>query len=146
MINKLSFQKIYETTKKEYPNRKIITVFGCPGSKAKSRRKDLGVESGINSDYIYITADDPAFEDVVDISNEVAEYIKKYNKNYTIIEDREEAIKEAVKFLLNQDDSYILLILGKGNEDRQKVKGTLQEYISDAVCIENCIKEYEKKL
>ena len=142
--NKLSFEKIYETTKKEYPSRKIVTIFGCPGSKAKSRRKDLGIESGKNSDYIYLTADDPAYEEVVDISNEVAEYIKKYNKNYTIIEDRETSIKEAVKFILNQKDSYILLILGKGNEDRQKVKGGLQEYLSDAVCIKNCIREYEK--
>ena len=143
--NKLSFEKIYETTKKEYPERKIITVFGCPGSKAQSRRKDLGTLAGINSDKIYITADDPAYEKVIDISNEIAEYVKINNNNYEIIEDREEAIKNAAKFVLSQNESYILLILGKGCENRQKVEGKTEEYISDSICITRCIKEYENK-
>lgn len=143
--NKLSFEKIYETTKKEYPERKIITVFGCPGSKAQSRRKDLGTISGINSDKIYLTADDPAYEKVIDICNEVVEYIKVNNNNYEVVEDREEAIKNAVSYVLSQNGNYIILILGKGNEDRQKVKGKTEEYISDSVCISKCIKEYESK-
>ncbi len=29
--NKLSFEKLYESTKQEYPDKKIVTVFGCPG-------------------------------------------------------------------------------------------------------------------
>lgn len=143
--NKLSFEKIYETTRKEYPERKIITVFGCPGGKAQSRRKDLGTLAGINSDKIYITADDPAYENIIDISNEIAEYVKLNSKNYEIIEDREEAIKGAVEFVLSQNESYILLILGKGNENRQKVSGKTEEYISDSLCIKKCIEEYESK-
>ena len=141
--NKLSFEKIYETIRKEYPERKIITVFGCPGSKAQSRRKDLGTLAGINSDKIYITADDPAYEKVIDISNEIVQYVKLNNNNYEIIEDREESIKNAVKFILSENDSYILLILGKGSENRQKVNGKAQEYISDSICITKCIEEYE---
>lgn len=144
--NRLSFEKIYETTKKEYPERKIITVFGCPGSKAQTRRKDLGIISGINSDKIYITADDPAYESVIDICSEIASYIKLNNNNYEIVEDREKAIKKAVEYIIKERNSYILLILGKGNEDRQKVNGKTVEYISDAVCINNCINEYENIL
>lgn len=143
--NKLSFEKVYETARKEYKDRKIITIFGCPGSKAKSRRKDLGTLSGLNSDKIYITADDPAYENVIDICNEVVEYVKPNNVNYEIVEDREEAIKKAVSFVENSIDDYIILILGKGNEDRQKVNGKLEEYISDSVCIKECINEYENK-
>ena len=143
--NKLSFEKVYETTKKEYPERKIITIFGCPGNKAKSRRKDLGEVSGINSDKIYLTADDPAYENIIDICNEVAKYINLNNSNYEIIEDREETIKKAVEFVLLQSESYILLILGKGNENRQKVEGKTIPYISDSVCIKECIAKYECK-
>ena len=39
--NRLSF-KLYETVKTEFPGMKIVTVFGCPGSKAYVRRRDLG--------------------------------------------------------------------------------------------------------
>lgn len=111
--NQLSFQKVYETVKKEYPERKIITVFGCPGSKAYTRRKDLGNLSGKYSDQVILTADDPGYEQIKDICNEIAQYIQPYHKNYYIVEDRAEAIKQAVEFILNQQDRYILLILRK---------------------------------
>ena len=142
--NKLSFEKIFETVKKEYPERKIATVFGCPGSKAYSRRKDLGTVAGLNSDYIVITADDPAYENVNDISLQVLSYVKENNNNYKLVEDREDAIKEAIEYILKSNESYILLLLGKGNETRQKVNGKLEEYISDSVCLKKYIKEYEK--
>jgi UDP-N-acetylmuramoyl-L-alanyl-D-glutamate--2,6-diaminopimelate ligase len=109
--NKLSFEKMYETIKYEYPERKILTVFGCPGNKAYSRRKDLGIISGNNSDKIILTADDPGYEKVIDICNEIASYIKLHNSNFDIIEDRKEAVKEAINYVLMQKDSYILLIL-----------------------------------
>ncbi len=120
--NKLSFEKLYESTKSEYPDRKIITVFGCPGKKAFLRRKDLGLLAGKNSDKIYITAEDPGMEPVLDISKEIAKYVEEYTKNYEIIEDRGEAIKEAVKTAKEDIQKTIILITGKGNETRQKIR------------------------
>lgn len=66
--NKLSFEKLYESTIKEYPDRKIVTVFGCPGGHAIIRRRDLGVLSGLNSDITYLTAEDPGMEKTEDIA------------------------------------------------------------------------------
>lgn len=120
--NKLSFEKLYESTKSEYPDRKIITVFGCPGKKALLRRKDLGLLAGKNSDKIYITAEDPGLESVLDISKDIAQYVEEYTKNYEIIEDRGEAIKEAVKTATKNQENTIILITGKGNETRQKIR------------------------
>lgn len=120
--NKLSFEKLYESTKSEYPDRKIITVFGCPGKKSFLRRKDLGLLAGENSDKIYITAEDPGMEPVLDISKEIAKYVEEYTKNYEIIEDRGEAIKEAVKTAKEDIQKTIILITGKGNETRQKIR------------------------
>ena len=37
--NKLSFEKLYESTKQEYPNKNIITVFGCPGRQSTTSQK-----------------------------------------------------------------------------------------------------------
>lgn len=143
--NKLSFEKIFETTRKEYPDKKIIAVFGCPGNKAQIRRKDLGEVAGKNASYIYITEDDPAFESVMQISKEVEKYVKEYTTNYEIIEDREEAIKKAVNKVLNSNEKYIILLLGKGNETSQKVGRKLAPYLGDSEVIKACINEYENK-
>ncbi len=40
--NRLSFETLFQSVREEYPGRRIITVFGCPGYKAYDRRKDLG--------------------------------------------------------------------------------------------------------
>lgn len=141
--NKLSFEKIYETVKKEYKDRVIITVFGCPGGKAQIRRKNLGEVAGKNSDRIYITADDPGNEEVTKISNEIEKYLKKYTLNYEKIEDRQEAIKRAVEYAKNLKEKSILLILGKGNDNTQKVSNGYVPYKSDLIQIKEYFDEYD---
>jgi len=137
--NKLSFLKLFESIKTEFPNKKIITVFGCPGGKAHTRRKDLGLISGIHSEKVFLTADDPGNENVIDICEEIAQYVKVNNDNYLIIEDRETAIKSAIQDL---DDNSILIVAGKGIEKTQKVGNGAVEYISDPICVNKYIKEY----
>ena len=83
--------------------------------------------------------------DKIKFSNEIAKYLSKYNKNYTIIEDRSIAIKEAVEFVKASKDKYIILMLGKGNEKTQKVGNSLVPYKSDMINILECIDEYEKE-
>ena len=39
--NRLSFEKLFLSVKEEYPGRRVVIVFGCPGKKALDRRKDL---------------------------------------------------------------------------------------------------------
>ncbi len=139
--NKLSFEKLYESVKNEYPDKKIITVFGCPGGKAEIRRHDLGLLSGLNSEITYLTAEDPGPEDVTKICEEIAGYVKESGGAYKIIEDRETAIKRAI---LDNIDA-VILITGKGNETRQKY-GT--EYLpckTDTECLLEAFQEYEKE-
>ena len=87
--NKLSFEKLYESTIKEYPDRKIVTVFGCPGGHAIIRRRDLGVLSGLNSDITYLTAEDPGMEKTEDICEEIAGYVKKLEENTKLLKIEE---------------------------------------------------------
>ena len=140
--NKLSFEKLYESTKQEYPNKKIVTVFGCPGGKAQLRRKDLGRLSGIHSDISYLTAEDPGPEDTVDICKEIASHIIKEHGNYKIIEDRGQAIKDAI---LENPDS-VILITGKGNETRQKYGTQYLPCLTDTEYALEALKEYDKKI
>ena len=142
--NKLSFSKVFETAQKEYKNRKIICVFGSVGSKAVQRRKDLGNIAGRNSDYIFLTADDPGYEKVLDICDEIAKYVKNYTDNYEIIEDREAAVKKAFKMAFDMNDDSIILLLGKGREKTQKAGNKILEYKSDVEIAKEMIQKYNK--
>jgi UDP-N-acetylmuramyl-tripeptide synthetase len=115
--NKLSFTKLYETVKSEFPGMKIVTVFGCPGGKAYIRRRDLGLLAGIHSDKVYLTAEDPGPEDTRKISEDIAQYVRRNNTSCELIDDREQAIKEAI---LSSEPGTVILITGKGRETRQK--------------------------
>ncbi len=138
--NKLSFQSVYDSVLKEFPNRRIVTVFGCPGKKAFQRRKDLGELSGKYSDMVYITEEDPGEEPLINICEEIADHVKSQNCAYEIEEDRGEAIKKAI---FSSDKDSIILITGKGNETRQK-RGT--EYVpclTDVDYTKKYLKEFD---
>ncbi|MEG1705026.1 MAG: UDP-N-acetylmuramoyl-L-alanyl-D-glutamate--2,6-diaminopimelate ligase [Clostridia bacterium] len=124
--NELSFTKLYESIKLDYPGRKVISVGGGPGGKAYARRKSFGIIVGNNSDYIYLTAEDPQFEEIKDIAKDIASYIAK--TPYEIVVDRTEAIEKAFK---NAKQGDIIVLLAKGEEDYQKVRGTFIPYESD---------------
>ena len=143
--NKLSFEKLFESTKSEYSDRKIITIFGCPGKKAYLRRRDLGRVAGKNSDKIYLVAEDPGYEPVINISTEIAKYVEEYMTNYEMIEDRGQAIKEAINFADKNYDKVVLLITGKGNETRQKYGSEYVPCKSDVEYVKEYINEYNKK-
>jgi len=125
--NKLSFTKLYESIKLDYPGRRVVSLGGGPGGKAYNRRKDFGIIVGNNSDYIYLTAEDPQFETIADICRDISTYIKDDTK-YEVIEDRAEAIEKAIK---NAQSGDVIVLLAKGEEDYQKVKGNFIPYESD---------------
>lgn len=137
--NKVSFKKLFETVKSEYPDQKIITVFGCVGNKAYNRRSELGNISGQNSYKIYLTADDPQYEKVQDISKDVATYIEAYKTKYEIIEDRKTAIEEAIEEAKKLGEDCVVIVAGKGSEDTQKINGKLEKYESDIVVVKNSL-------
>jgi UDP-N-acetylmuramoyl-L-alanyl-D-glutamate--2,6-diaminopimelate ligase len=121
--NQLSFQRLFESTAQEYPDRKIVAIFGCPGKKALGRRQELAEVAAQYAHKIYITEEDAGEEAVIDISREIASYIEPTGTAWEIIEDRGEAIRQAIA---EADAKTVILLTGKGRETRQK-RGT--EYI-----------------
>ena len=117
--NKLSMESIIKTMK-TYPHNKIITIFGCGGGRDKKIRKDLGKTSGKLSDLSIITTDNPRYDNNKKIIKDIEKGIKKTKGKYRIIEDRKEAIIYALK---NAQEKDIVLILGKGHEKYQDIKG-----------------------
>lgn len=127
--NKLSFERLYQSVEEEYPGRRIVTVFGCPGGKAYNRRTELALLAGKYSERVYLTAEDPATEPAADISREIKGNIGNPDCAVTIIDDRAEAIRTAIT---EAEPNTVLLITGKGCETYQKIGVAYLPYESDA--------------
>lgn len=140
--NRLSFQKLFESVKEEYPGRRVGIVFGCPGKKALDRRKDLGEIAGKYADFVVITEEDPGEEDVEDICREVAVHVEAMDCDYSIQPDRGEAIRQAV---MGCEEPTVILITGKGAETRQKRGTAYVDCISDVVYTKRYLHEYDVK-
>lgn len=126
--NKLSFDKLYNSTIQEYEGYQIYTVFGCPGGKAYNRREELGLLSGQYSTSVYLTNEDCGYDDIEEINDQIKQFILKSNKdcNCFSIHDRGLAIQTAILDAKNSNKKTIILITGKGAETRQKIKS---EYV-----------------
>ena len=112
--NRMSFETLFRSVQQEYPGRRIVTVFGCPGKKAFDRRRDLGEVSGQYSDLVVLTEEDSGEEDTVSICKEIASQVACACE---IQPNRGEAIRQAV---LSCHKPTVILITGKGAETRQK--------------------------
>ena len=138
--NRMSFETLFRSVQAEYPGRRVVTVFGCPGKKALDRRRDLGEISGKYSDLVILTEEDSGEEDTLDICREIAGHVAAQNCQYSIEPNRGEAIRQAI---LGCHEPSVLLITGKGAETRQK-RGT--QYIdtpSDVDYVHTFLQEYD---
>ena len=115
--NTLSYESFFATIKDEFPDKKIMIVFGCPGGKAFARREELGTIAGRNCVWSIITEEDYGEEDVKKICEEIAVHVKAAGGGCEIITDRVEAIKKAISLM---DEDTILFLPGKGRETREK--------------------------
>lgn len=142
--NKLSFENIIASVKKEYEGRPVNMLFGCPGNKALIRRKDMGEVSGKLADFIYVTEDDPAEENIADICDEIAGYIDGVGgkDKYKVIFDRATAIKTAIE---DVKDTAVIILAGKGAETHQKRGLVSEPYESDAFFAKKYLKEYDER-
>jgi len=139
--NRMSFETLFRSVQQEYPGKRIVTVFGCPGKKAFDRRRDLGEISGKYSDLVILTEEDSGEEDTLTICKEIAGHVAEQGCDYSIEINRSEAIRQAI---LGCDGvPSVLLITGKGAETRMK-RGT--EYIetpSDVDYVHASLQEYD---
>ncbi len=115
--NKMSFEALFRSVREEYPGRRVVTVFGCPGGKALDRRQEMGAVAGRWSDAVLLTEDDPGEEDPAAICAEIAVHVRAQNCPYRVELNRGEAIRQAI---LGCDSPSVVVIAGKGVERYQK--------------------------
>lgn len=101
----------------------LICVFGCGGNRDYQKRSLMGEISGKLSDFTVITSDNPRYEDPMEIIWQIEKGVE--NKNYIIIQDREQAIEYALKMAKPKD---AVIIAGKGSENYQEVLGVKKPY------------------
>ena len=90
----------------------------------------MGEVSGRLADFTVLTSDNPRFEDPFDIIVQIENGLRRENKKYVIVVDRERAIEYGINMLEKGD---ILLIAGKGGETYQEIMGVKHIYSDGAV-------------
>ncbi|MBO7237913.1 MAG: hypothetical protein J6U96_01305, partial [Elusimicrobiaceae bacterium] len=96
---------------------RIITVFGCGGDRDRTKRPLMGHTACSNSDFVFLTNDNPRTEDPAQIFADIQKGMQGFT-NYTLEPDRRKAIFAAIKMAQKND---IVIIAGKGHEQTQKI-------------------------
>ena len=135
-----SLQNILQAVK-SYTRGRVISVFGCGGDRDKTKRPIMGEISGRIADYTFITSDNPRTEKPEDITAQIEEGIKKTKGKYSVVVDRVEAIKQAIKMANKRD---IIVLAGKGHEPYQEINGKKYPF-DERIIVREIIKELENK-
>ncbi len=105
-------------------DRDISVVFGAGGNRDKGKRPKMGAVAGRFAKKIYVTSDNPRDEVPEMILEDIL--MGLHGKDHvTATPDRRLAIKMALDDLEGDD---VLLILGKGDEDYQEIKGVKHHF------------------
>lgn len=105
---------------------KLILVFGCGGNRDSSKRPQMGQVAGMLADRVFITSDNPRFEDPEEIIAEIVQgFPTRHQANLTVEEDRRGAICLALEMA---DKGDIVLLSGKGHETYQEINGIRRDF------------------
>lgn len=104
------------TTVRDYAPGRVVSLFGCGGDRDRSKRPMMGEISGRLADYSIITSDNPRTEEPSAIVGDIEEGMKRTGGKYTVIVDRREAIRHAIRTALPGD---VIVLAGKGHETYQ---------------------------
>lgn len=118
---------------------RIIHVFGSAGLRDDKKRPDMGRASGEHADLVILTEEDYRTEEFTTITHAISEglfemrftyvephqlgTVKKGEKQFTIIKNRQKAIETAIEVAKKGD---VVLVTGKGHE-QSLARGT-KEY------------------
>ena len=99
-----------------HTQNKLKVLFGCGGNRDKGKRPIMGQIANDLADEVFVSDDNPRFEDADVIREEIMASCQKGIN----IKDRAIAIKKAMDTLQSGD---VLVLAGKGHETGQYVKG-----------------------
>jgi UDP-N-acetylmuramoyl-L-alanyl-D-glutamate-L-lysine ligase len=137
--NYLSMSESFKFLKHEYPDGRLIVVTGSVGSKAESRRQDIGRALSEYADVAILTEDDNYFEDPKKIIQAIRDHIVDPHVEVHEILNREEAIKTAFQMARPGD---VMFMAAKGREQFLRENGHDKPYVGDYQLTEQLMKAY----
>lgn len=99
--------------------RDLVVVFGAGGDRDRTKRPKMGAMAQRFAKKIVVTSDNPRSEDPQSIITEILAGMNHHESLHVEV-DRHEAIEKALRM---QAHNEVLLILGKGDETYQEIKG-----------------------
>ena len=117
--NGMALEALLGEVRRGFPGASVTAVFGSGGDKALDRREGMGKAAGKYADFTVLTEDDPGGEDVEEICRQIGEHIAAAGGEFTIIPDRETAVKTAIE---KSQAPAVIVLAGKGAEQAQKRK------------------------
>jgi UDP-N-acetylmuramoyl-L-alanyl-D-glutamate--2,6-diaminopimelate ligase len=125
-----ALESLIRTARELNPKGRIITLFGCGGSKDRTKRPVMGEVTGRLSDLTILSSDNPRNEDPLKIISDIIVGLQKTSGKYFIEPDREKAIGLAMDEARAGD---IVLLCGKGHENYQILADRTLEFDDRAV-------------
>ncbi|MEJ2534273.1 MAG: UDP-N-acetylmuramoyl-L-alanyl-D-glutamate--2,6-diaminopimelate ligase [Gammaproteobacteria bacterium] len=98
---------------------RLVCVFGCGGNRDRGKRAQMGRVAEAQADALVVTSDNPRFESVNSIINDVLRGLEHPGRA-TVEPDRAIAISRAIR---EAGPGDIVLVAGKGHENWQEVNG-----------------------
>ncbi|MCC8029516.1 MAG: UDP-N-acetylmuramoyl-L-alanyl-D-glutamate--2,6-diaminopimelate ligase [Lachnospiraceae bacterium] len=117
--NAMSLESLL-TTLREYHPRRLVSLFGCGGNRARDRRFSMGEVSSRLADLTIVTSDNPRNEEPEAIVEDIITGVKKAGGRYIAIVDRAKAIRYAIE---HAEEGDIIVLAGKGHENYQEIRG-----------------------
>lgn len=130
--NAISMESLLSMLKAYNPKR-LICLFGGGGNKPKQRRYDMGMMAGKYADLTILTEDNPRFESIDDINDDIIVGLNVHQGKYEIIKDRKEAIHHLMDTACPGD---IVALIGKGHETYQDVMGKKYYFCEEEIILE----------
>ena len=134
-----ALQNILHTVR-EFCRGRLILVFGCGGDRDKGKRPIMGEIAGKLADYSILTSDNPRREDPMAILAAIEAGIKPTGAKYEIVENRREAIRQAMEIAVGGD---IIVLAGKGHETYQEINGVKYPF-DEKVVVSELLEEMKK--
>ncbi len=122
---------------------RIITVVGCGGNRDAAKRPIMADIACRFSHHVILTSDNPRHEDPMTILAQMRAGVSPVDlKKVRVIEDRREAIRQAV--LLAQPND-VVLVAGKGHETYQDVAGVKSDFDDRAILRDEFLKHEQNR-
>jgi UDP-N-acetylmuramoyl-L-alanyl-D-glutamate--2,6-diaminopimelate ligase len=112
---------------------KLRVVFGCGGNRDALKRPMMGQLAAQLADVVYVTDDNPRFEDPAPIRQAIINGMGSTDKLAGNFADRREAIFKAIADAGEHD---VVLVAGKGHEHGQIIQGETHPFDDRDVCRE----------